>query len=276
MLSNVVILYYNTIHSLRKKFLAACSQICTDPLTATPFGSPCGCVFPMKIRLVLDVAPLAVFPVIDELEIELASATYLKQSQVRIMGVTSDSQSQGRTIVDINLVPLGEKFDNTTAVLLCKRFWHNEVPLIRSLFGDYAILYITYPGSCFIAPNDIYFILIICYCSRLKQLVSGIPSALPPETIIGRGHMPRESVNVLPITADMNSENEKMNLRTIIIIALSSVILLLVLVGAFYIILKWREIRRPSGAVGPAFKSYLNKRSGIALNFTVFFIFFIK
>ncbi|XP_028198107.1 receptor-like serine/threonine-protein kinase ALE2 isoform X1 [Glycine soja] len=215
----------------------ACSQICTDPLTATPFGSPCGCVFPMKIRLVLDVAPLAVFPVIDELEIELASATYLKQSQVRIMGVTSDSQSQGRTIVDINLVPLGEKFDNTTAVLLCKRFWHNEVPLIRSLFGDYAILYITYPGS--------------------------IPSALPPETIIGRGHMPRESVNVLPITADMNSENEKMNLRTIIIIALSSVILLLVLVGAFYIILKWREIRRPSGAVGPAFKSYLNKRSGM-------------
>ncbi|KAG4970425.1 hypothetical protein JHK85_036846 [Glycine max] len=207
-----------------------------DPLTATPFGSPCGCVFPMKIRLVLDVAPLAVFPVIDELEIELASATYLKQSQVRIMGVTSDSQSQGRTIVDINLVPLGEKFDNTTAVLLCKRFWHNEVPLIRSLFGDYAILYITYPG---------------------------IPSALPPETIIGRGHMPRESVNVLPITADMNSENEKMNLRTIIIIALSSVILLLVLVGAFYIILKWREIRRPSGAVGPAFKSYLNKRSGM-------------
>ncbi|RZB72250.1 Receptor-like serine/threonine-protein kinase ALE2 isoform B [Glycine soja] len=190
----------------------------------------------MKIRLVLDVAPLAVFPVIDELEIELASATYLKQSQVRIMGVTSDSQSQGRTIVDINLVPLGEKFDNTTAVLLCKRFWHNEVPLIRSLFGDYAILYITYPG---------------------------IPSALPPETIIGRGHMPRESVNVLPITADMNSENEKMNLRTIIIIALSSVILLLVLVGAFYIILKWREIRRPSGAVGPAFKSYLNKRSGM-------------
>ena len=81
--------------------------------------------------------------------------------------------------------------------------------------------------------------------------------------------MPRESINVLPITADMNSENEKMNLRTIIVIALSSVVLLLVLVGAFYIILKWRKIRRPSSAVGPAFTSCLNKRSGIALNFTV-------
>ena len=68
--------------------------------------------------------------------------------------------------------------------------------------------------------------------------------------------MPRESINVLPITADMNSENEKMNLRTIIVIDLSSVVLLLVLVGAFYIILKWRKIRRPSSVVGPAFTNY--------------------
>ncbi|KAG4982012.1 hypothetical protein JHK87_026761 [Glycine soja] len=236
--------HYHHRHHCGKPYAAApslskdqaCSQICTDPLTATPFGSPCGCVFPMKVRLVLDAAPLAVFPVIDELEIELSSGTYLKQSQVRIMGVTADSQNQGKTTIDIYLVPLGEKFDNTTAVLLSKRFWHNEVPLNRSLFGDYAILCITYPG---------------------------IPSPRPPETLTGRGHMPRESINVLPITADMNSENEKMNLRTIIVIALSSVVLLLVLVGAFYIILKWRKIRRPSSAVGPAFTSCLNKRSGM-------------
>ncbi|RZB85615.1 Receptor-like serine/threonine-protein kinase ALE2 [Glycine soja] len=236
--------HYHHRHHCGKPYAAApslskdqaCSQICTDPLTATPFGSPCGCVFPMKVRLVLDAAPLAVFPVIDELEIELSSGTYLKQSQVRIMGVTADSQNQGKTTIDIYLVPLGEKFDNTTAVLLSKRFWHNEVPLNRSLFGDYAILCITYPG---------------------------IPSPRPPETLTGRGHMPRESINVLPITADMNSENEKINLRTIIVIALSSVVLLLVLVGAFYIILKWRKIRRPSSAVGPAFTSCLNKRSGM-------------
>ncbi|TKY52788.1 Receptor serine/threonine-protein kinase ALE2 [Spatholobus suberectus] len=211
-----------------------CSQICTDPFTPTPFGSPCGCVFPMKVRLVLDAAPLAVFPVINELEIEVASGTYLKQSQVRIMGVSADGQNQGRTIVDINLVPLGENFDNTTAVLLYERFWHKEVPLNRSRFGDYAILYIAYPG---------------------------IPSSLPPGTLIARGPLPSDSVGVLPITADLISDNEKMNLRTIIIIALSSVVLLLVLVGAFSIILKWRKIRRPSSAVGPAFISYLNKRS---------------
>ncbi|KAG5002867.1 hypothetical protein JHK86_027006 [Glycine max] len=229
--------HYHHRHNCGKPYAAAPSlSKDQDPLTATPFGSPCGCVFPMKVRLVLDAAPLAVFPVIDELEIELSSGTYLKQSQVRIMGVTADSQNQGKTTIDIYLVPLGEKFDNTTAVLLSKRFWHNEVPLNRSLFGDYAILCITYPG---------------------------IPSPRPPETLTGRGHMPRESINVLPITADMNSENEKMNLRTIIVIALSSVVLLLVLVGAFYIILKWRKIRRPSSAVGPAFTSCLNKRSGM-------------
>ena len=126
----------------------------------------------MKVRLVLDAAPLAVFPVIDELEIELSSGTYLKQSQVRIMGVTADSQNQGKTTIDIYLVPLGEKFDNTTAVLLSKRFWHNEVPLNRSLFGDYAILCITYPGSCFISPNDI--LVYSCHMLLLETKAVGI------------------------------------------------------------------------------------------------------
>ncbi|KAK7345710.1 hypothetical protein VNO77_16320 [Canavalia gladiata] len=212
----------------------ACCQTCMDPLTSAPLGSPCGCVFPMRIRLVLDVAPLVVFPVITELEIEVASGTYLKQNQVRIMGVSADSQNQGRTIVDINLVPLGEKFDYTTAVLMYERFWHKKVPLNRSLFGDYAVLHIAY---------------------------SGMPSSLPG-TLIGSGPQPSESVEVtFPITATFISKNEKMNLRTIIIIALSSFVLLVVLVGAFFVILKWRKIRRPSTAVGHAFTSYINKRS---------------
>ncbi|PKI33713.1 hypothetical protein CRG98_045905 [Punica granatum] len=98
-----------------------CDQVCAEPLTATPFGSPCGCVFPMKVRLLLDVAPYAVFPVMSELEIEIAVGTYLEQSQVKIMGASADSLNQGRTIVDVNLVPLGEKFDNTTADLIYER-----------------------------------------------------------------------------------------------------------------------------------------------------------
>jgi hypothetical protein len=35
--------------------------------------------------------------------------------------------------------------------------------------------------------------------------------------------------------------------------------------------LKWRKTRGPSSAVGPAFTSSLNKRSGIILNFSLTF-----
>lgn len=126
---------------------AGCDQICVEPLTATPFGSPCGCVFPMKVRLLLDVAPFAVFPVMNELEIEVAAGTYLEQSQVKIMGASADSQNQGKTVVDINLVPLGEKFDNTTAILTYQRFRHKKVPLNMTLFGNYEVIYISYPGN---------------------------------------------------------------------------------------------------------------------------------
>ncbi|PKI36058.1 hypothetical protein CRG98_043529 [Punica granatum] len=80
-----------------------CAQVCTEPLTATPFGSPCGCVFPMKVRLLPDVAPYAVFPVMSELEIEIAAGPYLEQSQVKTMGASADSLNRGRTIVDMNL-----------------------------------------------------------------------------------------------------------------------------------------------------------------------------
>ncbi|QCD99720.1 serine/threonine-protein kinase PBS1 [Vigna unguiculata] len=214
----------------------ACSQICTDPLTATPFGSPCGCIFPMKVRLVLGVAPLVVFPVIAELEIEVASGTFLKQSQVRIIGVSADNQNQWRTIVDIDLVPLGEKFDNTTAFLLYERFWHKKVHLNRSRFGDYATLYVVYPG---------------------------IPSPLPPGYPIGSSPQPSETVGFLPITASVMSEHEKLTLKTILIIALCSAVPFLVLVGAFFILLKWWKIRSSSSAIGPSLTSYLNKRSGL-------------
>lgn len=53
-----------------------------------------------------------------------------------------------------------------------------------------------------------------------------------------------------------------MNFRTIAIIALSAFVLLLVFVGAISILIKWRKARKPSSAVGPAFTSSINKRSG--------------
>ncbi|XP_058005821.1 receptor-like serine/threonine-protein kinase ALE2 isoform X2 [Hevea brasiliensis] len=212
----------------------SCDQVCIEPLTATPFGSPCGCVFPMKVRLLLDVAPYAIFPVMNELEIEVAEGTYLEQSQVKIMGASADSDNQGKTVVDINLVPLGDKFDNTTAILTYERFWHKKVPLNKNLFGDYEVISISYPG---------------------------IPSSPPYPDYMGSG--PSGSAGDLPITANFLSKSQKMNLRTIAIIALSAFVVLLVIIGAVFIFIRWRKFGRPSSAVGPTFASSINKRSGI-------------
>ncbi|KAM7259704.1 hypothetical protein ACFE04_015445 [Oxalis oulophora] len=62
------------------------------------------------------LAPRNILPIMNQLEIEVAQGTYLQQSQVKIMGASDDSENQGRTLVDIDLVPLGEKFDNTIAL----------------------------------------------------------------------------------------------------------------------------------------------------------------
>ncbi|ERN12903.1 hypothetical protein AMTR_s00050p00189150 [Amborella trichopoda] len=125
-----------------------CDQVtCSDPLTSTPIGSPCGCVLPMQVELSLGVAPYAVFPLVEELEIEVAAGTYLKQSQVRIMGANALSQDQEKTVVNIDLVPLGERFDNTTALLTYDRFWRKKVVIDKILFGDYEVIYVRYPGS---------------------------------------------------------------------------------------------------------------------------------
>ncbi|XWS36514.1 hypothetical protein CRYUN_Cryun20dG0091200 [Craigia yunnanensis] len=211
-----------------------CDQICMEPLTATPFGSPCGCVFPMKVTLLLTVAPYAVFPVMDELEIEVSAGIYLQQSQVKIMGATADTQNQGRTLVEINLVPLGEKFDNMTAILTYDRLWHKRVSLNSTLFGTYEVLNISYPG---------------------------IPASPPYGNFLGSG--PTGSAGDLPITAIFVSKNQTMNIRIIAIIVLSAFVLLLVLAVAISVLIKWRKVGRPSNAVGPAFPSSINKRSGI-------------
>lgn len=123
-----------------------CGTTCSEPLAPTPLGTPCGCVLPMKVRLLLSKAVYVLFPEVNELEIEIASGVYLKHNQVQIVGATADSGNQDRTLVDINLVPLGEKFDNTTAMLTYERFWRKEVPLNRTLFGNYDVVYVNYTG----------------------------------------------------------------------------------------------------------------------------------
>ncbi|KAF8036347.1 hypothetical protein BT93_C2154 [Corymbia citriodora subsp. variegata] len=119
---------------------------CMEPYTNTPPGSPCGCVWPMQVGLRLNVALYTFFPLVSELAEEIASGVFMKQSQVRIMGANAATEQPEKTIVLIDLVPLGNKFDNTTAILTFERFWHKQIFINTSYFGDYDVLYVRYPG----------------------------------------------------------------------------------------------------------------------------------
>ncbi|CAN4084800.1 unnamed protein product [Withania somnifera] len=121
------------------------SLACAEPFTNGPPKAPCVCVLPMRIELRLSVALYTFFPLVSELATEISVGLFLDPIQVRIMGANSASQYPEKTIVLIDLVPLGEKFDNTTAFLTSQRFWRKEV-IKASLFGDYDILYVQYPG----------------------------------------------------------------------------------------------------------------------------------
>ncbi|GMQ08337.1 hypothetical protein CsSME_00052111 [Camellia sinensis var. sinensis] len=120
--------------------------ICIEPFTYTPPGSPCGCVRPIEVRLRVNVALYTFFPLVSELAKEIAASVSLNQSQVRIMGANAASQQLEKTIVLINLVPLRENFNKSSAFSIYKKFWHKQVLIKTSLFGAYEVVYVQYPG----------------------------------------------------------------------------------------------------------------------------------
>ncbi|KAB5514199.1 hypothetical protein DKX38_028105 [Salix brachista] len=137
--------FLNVMHRLIES--TDCSTtVCTEPYTNTPPGSPCHCVLPMQIGLGVSVALYTFFPLVSELAQEIAAGIFMKQSQVRIIGANAPNRQPEKTIVLINLVPLGERFDNTTAFLTYQRFWHKQVVINPSFFGDYEVLYVRYLG----------------------------------------------------------------------------------------------------------------------------------
>ncbi|CAB4272395.1 unnamed protein product [Prunus armeniaca] len=124
-----------------------CSSItCTEPLTYTPLGSSCGCVRPIQVQLQLGVAIYTFFPLVSELAEEIAASVALNHSQVRIMGADAVSQQLEKSAVLINLVPTGITFDGTTAFQIYEKFWRRQVSIKPSLFGDYEVFYVHYPG----------------------------------------------------------------------------------------------------------------------------------
>lgn len=124
-----------------------CSSItCTEPFTYTPPGSTCGCVQPIEVKLQLGVAIYTFFPLVSKLAEEIADSVALNHSQVRIVGADAASQQLEKSSVLINLVPTGVTFDGTTAFQFYAKFWRRQVTINASLFGDYEVLYVHYPG----------------------------------------------------------------------------------------------------------------------------------
>ena len=128
-------------------FRADCKPLsCKDPLTYPPPGSLCVCVSPIKVGLRLRIALYTFFPLVSELAQEIAAGIFMEQSQVRVMGANAASEDSEKTIVLIDLVPLGGSFDMNTAFLVYDRFWHKQVLIKASYFGHYDVLYVLYPG----------------------------------------------------------------------------------------------------------------------------------
>ncbi|KAK8948299.1 Receptor-like serine/threonine-protein kinase ALE2 [Platanthera guangdongensis] len=212
-----------------------CEEItCSDPLTRTPIGSPCGCVYPIKVVMDVGVAPILLFPEIAELEIEVAAGTFLKQSQVRIMGADASIYNQDTTTVSIYLVPLGEIFDKMTALLIYDRFWQKKVRISAAIFGDYDVIYVHYPG---------------------------LPSSPPPMNWASSDISPSGSQQY-PFTANVPpGKKPSMNKKIIVLVAVSSFLLILVCVGVALIILKLKKLEQQPVAANSLIGS-LTKRSG--------------
>ena len=128
------------------------SLVCVEPLTIPPPGSPCVCVLPIRVGLRLSTTLYTFFPLVPEFAQEIAFGIYMKQSQVRIMGANVASDQPENTIVLIDLVPVEEKFDTATAFLSFEKFWHKDFVINTSLFGDYTVLYVLYPGLHMLHP----------------------------------------------------------------------------------------------------------------------------
>ncbi|KAH7865333.1 hypothetical protein Vadar_005302 [Vaccinium darrowii] len=191
------------------------SLSCTEPLTYTAPGSPCGCVWPIQVRLRLTVPIYTFFPLVSELANEIASGVLLNRSQVRVMGANAASQQQEKTIVLINLVPSTENFNESTALLIYNNFWRKQVPISTSLFGAYEVIYIHYPG--------------------LPPSPPLVPSTIDDQPYRGHGI---EGMPIKPLGVDVpRKKKEGSRGSTVAVIVLSSVTAFVVCMAAIWLLL---------------------------------------
>ncbi|CAH8381627.1 unnamed protein product [Eruca vesicaria subsp. sativa] len=223
------------------------STVCLEPYTNTPPGSPCGCVWPIQVELQLHMALYDFFPMVSEFAREVSAGVFMKQSQVRIMGANAASEQPEKTIVLIDLVPLGDKFDNMTAMLIYQRFWSKKV----TIFGEYDVVYVRYPGLPASPP------------------VSGM-------TVIDQGPYPGDSNNgraMKPLGVDVPKKMRKreLNGETIAVIVLSAAAFIgLCFVIVWFLVFRRRRDQRLSKRASLARPSLpsLAKPSGSARSLT--------
>jgi len=122
------------------------------------------------------MALYAFFPLVSELAKEIATGVSMNPSQVRVMGAKSSSQEPEKTIVLVDLVPLHDKFDDIVASLTFQRFWHKQIHIDKSIFGDYDVLYVHYPGS---QLNTEPLGSLICFTMILTHSILGLPPSPP-------------------------------------------------------------------------------------------------
>uniref|UniRef100_A0A0E0JN35 Protein kinase domain-containing protein n=1 Tax=Oryza punctata TaxID=4537 RepID=A0A0E0JN35_ORYPU len=182
---------------------------CQDPLTNSLPGTTCLCVWPIKVELRLGIALYTFFALVSELAQDIASGVLMKQSQVRVMGANAATEDPEKTVVLIDLVPLGEKFDNATAFLVFERFWHKQVNINSMHFGNYDVLYVTYQG---------------------------LPPSPPTAPGMNNGLSNVNDPRLHPLAVDVGNHRETKSRGIIVIIVLSSVFTFILCSGAILVI----------------------------------------
>ncbi|KAF0916714.1 hypothetical protein E2562_011563 [Oryza meyeriana var. granulata] len=182
---------------------------CQDPLTNSLPGTTCLCVLPIKVELHLGIALYTFFALVSELAQDIASGVFMKQSQVRVMGANAATDDPEKTVVLIDLVPLGAKFDNATAFLVFERFWHKQVNINPMHFGNYDVLYVTYQG---------------------------LPPSPPTTPGMNNGLSNVNDPRLHPLAVDVGNHRETKSRGIIVIIVLSSVFAFILCSGAALVI----------------------------------------
>ncbi|CAL4952134.1 unnamed protein product [Urochloa decumbens] len=188
------------------------SLSCPEPLTDPPAGAPCTCVLPIRVGIRLSVDLYSFFPLVSDFAEEISSGVNMAQRQVRVMGANVAGDQPDKTMVLVDLVPMQVKFDNATAFSAFESLWSKKISLKPSVFGDYEILYVVYPG---LPPS-------------------------PPSAPEGVGNN-RNARAMKPLGVDVRRPKRKVNGSLIAIAVLSTVIALIICcLAAWLLILRFR------------------------------------